>query len=76
VDAGADYQAPSAGDGFFGVPLRDGSSGAAVLDAADGAVRWVAKAPSDEGRWTTVAKGGTLYCGSATTLRAYRVGSA
>ncbi|MEV0533621.1 protein kinase [Kitasatospora sp. NPDC050463] len=73
---GVDYQAPSAGDGFFGVPLRDGWSGAAVLDAADGTIRWVAKAPSDEGRWTTAAEGGTLYCGSATTLRAFRAGGA
>ncbi|MGW5399324.1 protein kinase domain-containing protein [Streptomyces sp. NPDC003952] len=71
-----DYQAPSAGDGFFAVPLRDGSSGAAVLDAADGAIRWVAKAPSDEGAWTTAAQGGTLYCGSATTLRAFRASAA
>ncbi|MFB6520840.1 protein kinase [Streptomyces sp. NPDC056401] len=69
---GIDFLAPSAGDGFFGVPLLDGSSGAAVLDAADGTIRWVAKAPSDEGSWTTAAKGGTLYCGSATTLRAFR----
>lgn len=73
---GVDFLAPSAGDGFFGVPLLDGSSGAAVLDAADGAIRWVAKAPSDEGGWTTVAKGGTLYCGSATTLRAFRASGA
>ncbi|MFD8784789.1 protein kinase [Kitasatospora sp. NPDC059599] len=73
---GADFQAPSAGDGFFGVPLRDGSSGAAVLNAADGAIRWVAKAPSDEGQWTTAAKGGTLFCGSATTLRAFGAGGA
>ncbi|MFJ5921575.1 protein kinase [Kitasatospora sp. NPDC092948] len=75
-NAGVDFMAPSAGDGFFGVPLLDGSSGAAVLDAADGAIRWVAKAPSDEGSWTTAAKGGTLYCGSATTLRAYRASGA
>lgn len=73
---GIDSQAPSAGDGFFDVPLRDGSSGAAVLDAADGATRWVAKAASDEGLWTTAAKGGTLFCGSATTLRAFRAGGA
>ncbi|MFF1867670.1 protein kinase [Kitasatospora herbaricolor] len=74
--AGVDFLTPSAGDGFFGVPLRDGTSGAAVLDAADGTIRWVAKAASDEGSWTTAAKGGTLYCGSATTLRAYRAGGA
>ncbi|MFD5148582.1 protein kinase [Streptomyces sp. NPDC058401] len=71
-----DYRAPSAGDGFFAVPLRDGSSGAAVLDAADGAIRWVAKAPSDEGGWTTAAKSGALFCGSATTLRAFRASGA
>ncbi|MFF2147220.1 protein kinase [Kitasatospora sp. NPDC058190] len=73
---GLSFQAPSAGDGFFGVPLLDGSSAAAVLDAADGAIRWVAKAASDEGQWTTAAKGGTLFCGSATTLRAFRAGGA
>ncbi|MGW6917791.1 outer membrane protein assembly factor BamB family protein [Kitasatospora sp. NPDC054939] len=75
-DTGVDFLAPSAGDGFFGVPLLDGSSGAAVLDAADGKIRWVAKAPSDEGSWTTAAKGGTLYCQSATTLRAFRASGA
>ncbi|MFI5764221.1 protein kinase [Streptomyces sp. NPDC051563] len=73
---GTDHHAPSAGDGFFAVPLQDGSSGAAVLDAADGTIRWVAKAPSDEGMWTTAAKGGTLFCGSATTLRAFRASAA
>ncbi|MGW4809421.1 outer membrane protein assembly factor BamB family protein, partial [Kitasatospora sp. NPDC004272] len=73
---GMDFQAPSAGDGFFAVPLLDGSSAAAVLDQAGGAVRWVARAPSDEGRWTTAADGATLYCASATTLRAFRAGAA
>lgn len=76
VGTGGDFRTPSAGDGFFGVPLLDGTSGAAVLDAADGTIRWVAKAASDEGPWTTAAKGGTLFCGSATTLRAFRAGGA
>ncbi|WP_328335980.1 MULTISPECIES: protein kinase domain-containing protein [unclassified Streptomyces] len=76
VNADPGFRAPSAGDGFFGVPLLDGSSGAAVLDAADGATRWVAKAASDEGRWTTAARGGMLFCGSATTLRAFRADGA
>ncbi|AUG75326.1 Serine/threonine protein kinase-like protein [Kitasatospora sp. MMS16-BH015] len=76
ADRGADYQAPSAGEGFFGVPLPSRPSGVAVLDAADGAIRWVVNSASDEGRWTTAAKGGTLYCASATTLRAFRAGGA
>ncbi|MGW3183763.1 protein kinase domain-containing protein [Kitasatospora sp. NPDC001119] len=70
------FRTPSAGNGFFGVPLPDGSSGAVVLDAADGAIRWVAKAASDEGQWTTAANGSTLYCGSATMLRAFRASGA
>ncbi|WP_441247765.1 protein kinase domain-containing protein [Kitasatospora sp. McL0602] len=73
---GMDFRAPSAGDGFFGVPLMARPSGAAVLDAADGAIRWVARAASDEGQWTTAAADGTLYCASATTLRAFRAGGA
>ncbi|MFI8457011.1 protein kinase [Kitasatospora sp. NPDC085464] len=71
-----DFRTPSAGDGFFGVPLSKGPFGAAVLDAGSGAVRWTVRAASDEGRWTTAADGRTLYCASATTLRAFRVGGA
>ncbi|MQS16012.1 PQQ-binding-like beta-propeller repeat protein [Streptomyces kaniharaensis] len=74
--AAGDFRAPSAGDGFFAVPLSPGPFGAAVLDAANGAVRWVARPASDEGRWTTAADGKTLYCASATTLRAFRAGGA
>ncbi|MFF3115239.1 protein kinase [Kitasatospora sp. NPDC057904] len=73
---GMDFRVPSAGDGFFGVPLLGGPSGAAVLDAAAGAVRWVSRPASDEGQWTTAAVGGTLYCASSTTLRAFRAGAA
>lgn len=73
--AAGDFRAPSAGDGFFAVPLPGGPYGSAVLDAARGTVRWVARPPSDEGLWTTAADGPTLYCASATTLRAYRAGT-
>ncbi|MFD8084507.1 protein kinase [Kitasatospora sp. NPDC059722] len=73
---GMDFRVPSAGDGFFGVSLLGGPSGAAVLDATAGAVRWVSRPASDEGQWTTAAVGGTLYCASSTTLRAFRAGAA
>ncbi|MFJ4188266.1 protein kinase [Kitasatospora sp. NPDC089509] len=69
------FRAPSAGDGFFAVPLADPPFGTAVLDAARGTVRWVARPPSDESIWTSAAEGGTLYCASATTLRAFRAGT-
>ncbi|MFF4815479.1 PQQ-binding-like beta-propeller repeat protein [Kitasatospora sp. NPDC001309] len=73
--ASGDFRAPSAGDGFFAVPLQGGPYGTAVLDAARGTVRWVARPPSDEGLWTTAADGPTLYCASSTTLRAFRAGA-
>ncbi|MGA5821473.1 protein kinase domain-containing protein [Kitasatospora sp. NPDC094028] len=74
-NAGGDFRAPSAGDGFFAVPLPDPPFGSAVLDAARGTVRWVARPPSDEGLWTTAADGRTLYCASSTALRAFRAGT-
>ncbi|MFF2432192.1 protein kinase domain-containing protein [Streptomyces mirabilis] len=73
---GTDYRAPSAGTGFFAVPLVHLPSGVAVLNAADGAIRWVAHGTSTEGHWTTAASGTSLYAASATALHAFRVSRA
>ncbi|MEU9043042.1 MULTISPECIES: protein kinase [unclassified Kitasatospora] len=70
------FRAPSAGDGFFAVPMVNQPSGVVVLDAADGTIHWAAHGTSDEGQWTTAAAGGTLYCVSATTLHAFRAAGA
>lgn len=71
--AGTSFRAPSAGDGFFAVPVVQQASGVAVLSAADGAIRWMARGSAAENVWTTAASGQMVYCASSTTLRAYRV---